>query len=496
MVCALGTITAGTTRAITIAATLPANAPAGSVTNTASVTSDIDDPDGTDNAASVDVDVVQAADLAVTKTAAAEGVLLGGTVDYTLTVANAGPSDAAGAVLTESIPAGTTVATLPTGCTASGAGTITCALGDLAAGNNVALDIVLNVPDTLQPGALTNTASVTSTTGDPDPSNDTATATVEAIAQADVTLTKELVTTDPVAGQPLEYRLTLVNNGPTVAPNASLSDPIPAGTTFVSFTASQGTCQLDQVEDVPAASCNLGRLDVGATATATLTVATDPSGTTVTNTGFSGSGGLDDVPADNEDTATASLRPVADLSVTKSGPATISAAAPVEYVLDYDNVGPSTATALTVTDTLPPGLTPRPATGCTVSGTVVSCAVADLAPGATGSITITADVDPALALGAQLTDSATIASNAAGFVDPNPTDNTTELTSTIEATPTTTSPPGTTTTTLQSGSGSGGGGTLPFVGVAVVGLLVLALAFIGSGGSLRAIAAWPRSRRR
>ena len=70
------------------------SAAAGSVTNTASVTSDVDDPDGTDNAASVDVDVVQAADLSVTKTAAAEGVLLGGTIAYTLTVVNEGPSDA------------------------------------------------------------------------------------------------------------------------------------------------------------------------------------------------------------------------------------------------------------------------------------------------------------------------------------------------------------------------------------------------------------------
>ena len=139
---------------------------------------------------------------------------------------------------------------------------------------------MLTVPDTLPPGPLANTASVTlGDTDDPDPSDNTATATVEAVAQADVTLTKELVTTDPVAGQPLEYRLTLVNNGPTVAPNASLSDPIPTGTTFVSFTASQGTCQLDEVEDVPAASCNLGRLAVGATATATLIVDTDPART-------------------------------------------------------------------------------------------------------------------------------------------------------------------------------------------------------------------------
>jgi uncharacterized repeat protein (TIGR01451 family) len=360
VVCTIGTVAAGTTRTLTIAATLPSDAASASVTNTASVTSDVDDPDNTDDSASVNVVAVQAADLAVTKTAAAEGVLLGGTMAYTLTVVNEGPSDAADAVLTETIPAGTTVSSLPPGCTDDGSGTVTCDLGNLAAGDSVVLDLVLAVPDTLAPGRLTNTASVTSATGDPDPSDDSATATVEAVAQANVVLTKELVTTNPVAGQPLEYRLTVVNNGPTVAPNASISDPIPAGTTFVSLTADQGTCQLDVVEDAPAASCSLGRLAVGATATATLIVDTNPNRRSVSNTGFSGSGGLDIAPENNEDTAPTPLQQVADLSVRKSGPETVLAGDRVEYVLRYHNDGPSTATAVVVTDTLPTRPHPPP----------------------------------------------------------------------------------------------------------------------------------------
>jgi uncharacterized repeat protein (TIGR01451 family) len=432
VVCTIGTVAAGTTRTLTIAATLPSDAASASVTNTASVTSDVDDPDNTDDSASVNVDVVQAADLAVTKTAAAEGVLLGGTMAYTLTVVNEGPSDAADAVLTETIPAGTTVSSLPPGCTDDGSGTVTCALGDLAAGDSVVLDLVLAVPDTLAPGRLTNTASVTSATGDPDPSDDSATATVEAVAQANVVLTKELVTTNPVAGQPLEYRLTVVNNGPTVAPNASISDPIPAGTTFVSLTADQGTCQLDVVEDAPAASCSLGRLAVGATATATLIVDTNPNRRSVSNTGFSGSGGLDIAPENNEDTAPTPLQQVADLSVRKSGPETVLAGDRVEYVLRYHNDGPSTATAVVVTDTLPTGLTPRPANGCTTNGATVSCAVGTVAPAAGGTVTITADVDPGLAEGTELTDVAAIRNDAEGAEDPDASDDTSEVTSTVE----------------------------------------------------------------
>ena len=119
---------------------------------------------------------------------------------------------------------------------------------------------------------------------------------------------------------------------------------------------------------MPSTSCSLGRIAVGATATATLIVDTDPNATTITNTGFSGSGGLDEFPEDNEDTATTPLRPVADLSVTKSGPSAVSAAAPVEYVIAFRNDGPSTATDVIVTDTLPAGLTPRPVDGCTITG--------------------------------------------------------------------------------------------------------------------------------
>ena len=432
VVCALGTLTAGSSRALTIGATLPSDADADTVTNTAAVTSAVPDPDPDDDSAAVDVSVVQAADLSVTKTAAAEGVLLGGTIAYTVTVANAGPSDATGVVLTESIPEGTTVASAP-GCT--GTDELTCTVGDLAAGDARTFVVELDVPDTLAPGALDNTASITSDTDDPDPTDDSASATVEAIAQADVTLTKELVTTDPVAGQPVQYRLTVVNNGPTVAPNASLSDPVPTGTSFVSVETDHagGTCRLDEAEvaATPSVSCDLGRLGVGETATATMTVATDPDATTLTNTGFAGSGGLDENPDDNEATATDALGVVADLAVTKTGSATVADGTPAVYEIAYANAGPSTATDVVVTDTLGPGLIPRPAAGCTIAATVVTCAVGRVAPGATGSISITADLDPSVAFGTVITDVAAVSSSA---VDPVPANDSAGASTTAQGT--------------------------------------------------------------
>ncbi len=192
--CDIGTVAAGDSDAVTLAATLPSGAAAGSVTNTATVTADVPDPNADDNQASVDVAVTHAAHLVVTKTPATEAVLLGDTMPYTLVVANDGPSDATGVVLTETIPAGTTVGTLPAGCSVPAppsAGPVTCDIGAITAGDTRTLELVLTFPDTLSPGPLDNLASVTSDTDDPDQSDNQALATVEAVADADVTLTQD-----------------------------------------------------------------------------------------------------------------------------------------------------------------------------------------------------------------------------------------------------------------------------------------------------------------
>lgn len=429
VVCDLGTVDAGSSRSITISASLPPDAPPGTVVNTATASSDVPDPDDTDDSASAPVEVTYEADLSVTKTSAADSVLLGDTMTYTLAVTNSGPSDAADVVLTESIPAGTSAVTpLPAGC--AGTVEITCDLGDVPAGDTRTVRVEIDVPDTTPLGPLDNIATVTSTTADPDPDDNASIATVEAVAHADITLTKTLLTENPIAGEPLQFLLTVTNNGPTVAPNAGLSDPVPTGTTFGSLEPTQGACRLDDTEGAPSSSCEFGLLAVGATASATLTVNTDPDLSSVSNTGFGGSGGFDDLPTDNEDTATGTLQSVADLSITKSGPATVSSGDPAEYTIRVANAGPSTATDVVVTDDLPPGLTPRPVAGCAKADSTLTCAIGDLVPGGTRTIAVTADVSPTLALGTELENSATVDS---GIVDPDPGNNTAAVTSTVDA---------------------------------------------------------------
>jgi uncharacterized repeat protein (TIGR01451 family) len=69
-------------------------------------------------------------------------------------------------------------------------------------------------------------------------------------------------------GGDLVYRMAVTNNGPAGASNVTLTDNLPAGVTFKSFTASQGACSLaDRL-----ATCALGNLASGASATADITV--------------------------------------------------------------------------------------------------------------------------------------------------------------------------------------------------------------------------------
>ena len=79
--------------------------------------------------------------------------------------------------------------------------------------------------------------------------------------------------------------------------------------------------------------------------------------------------------------------------ISKSGPGAATAGVEFAYNVSITNTGASPATGITMTDPIPAGLTLGPVTfSATVDacggGAVVTCTIASLAPGATGSITI------------------------------------------------------------------------------------------------------------
>jgi uncharacterized repeat protein (TIGR01451 family)/fimbrial isopeptide formation D2 family protein len=427
-------LTVGTDSApVTLTVALDPSLPAGTVDNTVTVTSgSTNDPDpgatATDTA-----DVVPAAALALAKTHTGD-LTPGADGTYTLQVTNAGPSDAAGPVtVTDPLPTGETFvsatgtgwvctdqpATAGSGSGASGsaasADTVTCTLADgLAAGTTAVPVAAPPITLTVAVGAaaypsVTNTATVTSPTANPSPAGATASDTATVDAVADLSLTKTHTGT-AVAGVDLTYELAVANAGPTPDPGpVTVTDPLPAGETYVSATGTGWTCTATGSTVVCATA---GALPLGAAPVITLVVQLGAVAS-VANTATAAGTGTDPVPANNSATDTASVTPAAALTVTKAlDGTTLTAGGTANYTITVANPGPSPATGVTVTDTLPAGLVPLTATGtgwtCTVAGQAVTCAqTGTLAVDAESTVVVTATVT---ATGGSLANAVTLAS--------------------------------------------------------------------------------------
>ncbi|MBB2987761.1 DUF7507 domain-containing protein [Terracoccus luteus] len=397
--CDLGTLAPGAVTSVTIRADLASSA-TGILENTATVGSDTDDPDTDDNTATVTGTTAPAADLSVTKTLAPTDPVPGQRVTFTLTVRDNGPSDAVGVTVVDDLdPALTDVRATSTAGTCAVAGSsVACALGTLAAGAD---PVVVTVEAMLSPdfdGQLTNTAVVAADTVDPNPANNTATATAGSAASADVSVTKAVSPAAPVPGAAVTFTVTARNAGPSTAAGVVVADVLDPRLADVTATADDGTaCR----PDGSSLSCPVGALPVGGvvTVTVTATLAPDAVGQ-LTNTATADSPTTDPDTSNNSDTVTASLAPSADLGLTK----TLSPAAPVpggqvEYTLVVTNAGPSTATAPVVSDQLSPALTAVATTTtqgvCSVDdGNRLTCEPGDLAPGGSVTVTVSATLSP------------------------------------------------------------------------------------------------------
>jgi uncharacterized repeat protein (TIGR01451 family) len=447
------TLASGATATFTLVVNVNPSLPDGTVlSETATVTSSTTDLDPADNADTETTTVAVAADLAITKTDSPDPVLAGANITYTLVLTNIGPSNAQDVTLTDVVPAGTTFVsfTAPAGWStttpaAGGTGAVTATSPALASGGSATFTLVVNV-DASAPGGsvITNTATVTSTTNDPDATNnsDTETTTVDPLADLSVTKTDS---PDPVtAGTDLTYAITVGNAGTSAASNVTLTDVVPTGTTFVSFTA-----PADWTTTTPAAggtgtvTAITATFASGATAAFTLVVnvnASAPDGSTITNTVTVTSSTTDPNTANNSDTETTAVGAVAELAVSKTdSPDPVAAGSNISYTLAVFNFGPSDAQNVTMTDALPAGTTfvswtPPTNWTCTLpavgSTGTVTCTIPTIASGfALVPVSpLVVNVNAALPADTVLTNTMTISSPAP---DPNLTNNTFAETTTV-----------------------------------------------------------------
>jgi uncharacterized repeat protein (TIGR01451 family) len=365
--------------------------------------------------------------LSILMTASPSPVAAGANLTYTIVVSNEGPADADHPVLDDNFfptpttfvavtyPAGWSCATPPVGAN----GSVACSAPSLAP-ESVTFTITVRANPTLPTGAtITNTATIISNSPDARTSDNTSTVTTPVQSVSDLGITKS-APANVEAGNGLTYTLVWSAGGPSTAGTVTITDDLPAGTTFSSVNAPGFTCTTGGP-----IVCSASGVAAGSTGTITIATTTDPtlaSGTVLTNSASIAGDTIDNVPANNSGTSTTTITSSSDLALTKSGSAAV-AGGTTSWTLGYSAAGPSTAASVTVTDTLPAGTTATavvaPGWTCTL-GPTVTCTIASLAAGASGTIVISADVDPA-AIG-PLMNSATIAS--AGTSDPNPANNT------------------------------------------------------------------------
>jgi uncharacterized repeat protein (TIGR01451 family) len=137
---------------------------------------------------------------------------------------------------------------------------------------------------------------------------------------ADLSLTKRASPEPVPSGQNITYTLTVTNNGPNDATGVTLVDTFAPSSSAQSFTASQGSC----TGGTPSATCNLGTITSGSTATVTFVVLPPPGPGSITNSATVSANEFDPNPANNTATATSTLlAPPVTVSVTTSpaGPA-------------------------------------------------------------------------------------------------------------------------------------------------------------------------------
>ncbi len=101
---------------------------------------------------------------------------------------------------------------------------------------------------------------------------------------------------DPVSvGQNVTYTIVVTNHGPGPAPDSALTDTLPAGVTFVSLATTRGSCTTSAGQ----VRCTFGTLLKGESATVTIVVRADQSGSIV-NTAFVGSSAADPNVGNNQ----------------------------------------------------------------------------------------------------------------------------------------------------------------------------------------------------
>lgn len=374
------------------------------VSNVVTVDGPNTDPEPENNNDTDPTEIVDQANVKISKVAQADTVHAGANVTWLVTVENDGPSTADSISVSDILPAGLTWVS------ASGDGwdcdeVITCTRSSLAPDASASFEIVTSVGSGVAADTvITNSATVSTTTPGDDEDDNSDDDSIEITTSADLNLAKTHTGT-PVAGTPFTFSLTVNNDGPSnaLAP-ITIADTLPVGMTYLSANDAWACVPgpvSDAGQEVECTLVDTEPLLPGEDApvlTMSVDIAADQSGQELTNSATASSSTPDPTPTDNTDTDTVTPTDEVDLSIVKSHTGPVEIGQPLTFTIQVSNEGPSEARDVEVADLLPAGLTFQSAQGegWTCAEDESTCSLDDpLAPGADAApITVTVTVTP------------------------------------------------------------------------------------------------------
>ncbi len=213
---------------------------------------------------------------------------------------------------------------------------------------------------------------------------------------SDLSISKTAVQSPAIAGDTLDYTLSVNNLGPNAAlTSITVTDTLPANTSFVTASGNGWTC----IESMGLVSCSRATAALGAAPDILLSVQLNQStASPMSNTASVNSATFDSNSGNNSDSESSTVTTRADLFVTISDSADpLLGGNTLTYTIASSNDGPSDAVNVSNVIELPEensAITSITASGwtCSTATNTVSCTRATLAAGSSANISITVDI--------------------------------------------------------------------------------------------------------
>ncbi|CAM1333637.1 gliding motility-associated C-terminal domain-containing protein [Tenacibaculum aestuariivivum] len=379
----VGNIASGTTETLLIDVLVN---PSGDYLNIAEViASDVFDMDSTpnnddgdqsedDEANAIVTPVISVSDLSLEKSVIDGDTtpLIGTEITFEIKVTNDGPQDATGVQVRDLLPSGYDFVLFSSTEGSYNQSTGLWTVGNIASGTTETLliDVLvnasgdyLNVAEVIASDVFDMDSTPNNDDGDQSEDDEANAIVTPVISVADISLTKEVVDGDvtPLVGEEITFKLTVTNDGPETATGIQVTDLLPSGYDFLTFSSSAGT--YNEVTGV----WMVGSLINGASETLLIDVEVNPTGVYLNTAEVTGANVVDNDSTPNNgiikeddyaEAFTTPIQKVADLSISKTTVGGITNAQPgdeLRFQITVSNAGPDNATNVEVMDLLPVG---------------------------------------------------------------------------------------------------------------------------------------------